>query len=376
MPEILKKIFRYFRYKNERKKVFREFKIRRNQNELFKHEVNQSTKKLILFLVDGASWFTGKDEISGGILSIASIYKETLKLKKLHDSDVIMCTMPEARHLLQKHTQFPNDINVYRFNQLKSFKQVENLIVHIPEYRFKQNLVSSISNIFDYITPEKIHLNILNQRIDIMPPVEVVQDIKKQGYKITQTTAHEQYSTQQLRDKYNIPLHKFSVYATPNRYPFSSYQEKENLILVSPDPSSERETVLKNIQKTMPDHKIVVIQNMPYTKYLSLIKKAKFMITFGEGLDFYFVETVFSGGISFAVYNENFFTSNFHGLKGLFQSEPIMSKEIGEMMKQFNNGNKYQKINQKQFSPCQELYNDREYHENLMNFYKNNYLFP
>ncbi|MCT4645612.1 MAG: hypothetical protein N4A74_11555 [Carboxylicivirga sp.] len=327
-------------------------------------------------MVDGANWFTGKDTISGGILSIASIYEESVKLKHIHKADGIMVTQPSA-HLLLTHTQFPNDINVFRFEQLKRFKKLSNVLIHIPEYLFNKNLIQKLENSINYLKPDSIHLNILNQSIHLMPTPDSIIEILDKGFKITQTTAHEQYTNKTNRDLYRIPLHKLSVYATPERYNFRSRDEKEDLILLSPDVVELKQEIIAKLKQELPQFKIVIIQDITYLEYLNLIEKAKYMITFGEGLDFYFIETVFSGGVSYACYNEQFFTKDFESLYGVYGSYKIMLENVINNINELElNISQYNDSNTKQFNACHNIYNEVFYKENLSNFYKNNYLFP
>ncbi len=376
LPGWSKNIIRFIVYKNQRQKVFREPHIRKSQNELLRKDYNLKTEKLIVFIVNGADWFTGKDRISGGILSIASIYEETEKLIDIHGSKVIMVTAPNA-HLLLKHTQFPNEINVYRFGQLKKFKNITNILFHIPEYMFQNELIKKISDSFKHLSNHNIHLNILNQRIDIMPDTKIINDVKKEGYQLSQTTAHERYSTPEVRAKFGIPLHKLSVYATPERYEFVDFEKKENLILISPDEVLKKPVILKKLTTELTSFKILVIRDITYLKYLSLVKKAKYMVTFGEGLDFYFIETVFSGGISFAVYNEEFFTEDFKGDSCIFNSYSVMEDKIVDQIKSFENSiTEYEKKNKEQFDNCYTIYNEKYYKKNLADFYNGKYLYP
>lgn len=372
---LLKPALRLIYYQNERKKILREIKIRKNQNKLIK-ELDKTSSQLIVFVVDGTNWFTGKDNISGGILSIASIYEETCKLKHIHGCEVIMVTHPKA-HLLLKHTQFPNEITVFRFQQLLRFDRLKKVIVHIPEYQFNAALIAHITNKFPHLPPQAIHLNILNQRIDIMPEVSIISKVLEQGFTVTQTTAHEQYSTKEIRDKYGIPLHKLSVYATPERYQCTPFECKESVILVSPDRDDLKAEILVKIKTELPGFKVQVINGITYMDYLKLIAKAKYMITLGEGLDFYFIETVFSGGISFAVYNQEFFTSDFEHLPAVFNNSNGMLENITQQIRNLEKDLAlYQSVNKQQFDACHKIYNGKDYQENLINFYKKNYLFP
>ncbi|MBI9062171.1 MAG: hypothetical protein JEZ14_09285 [Marinilabiliaceae bacterium] len=370
IPQSLKPLLRFLYYKNEREKVFREIKIRRQQNNILSTYQLNSIENLIVFLCEGTNWFTGKDDISGGILSIASIYEETRKLTSIHNSFVIMATHPDA-HLLFKHTQFPNDIPVFRFSQLKLFRNLKSVMIHVPEYQFNKNLTDRFKSTFQYLCVKNIHINILNQRIDIMPSPSIINSISKEGFYITQTTAHEQYSTLKNRQKYGIPLHKLSVYATPERYAFNKLERKENLILVSPDEVEHKKSILQKLKEELPYYTIRIINGISYMEYLELVSKAKFTITFGEGLDFYFIETIYSGGISFAKYNREFFTADFEKLEGIFDTYEDMHQKICAVIKQLDESEQmYKATNKKQFNACHKIYNAKFYNENLVRFYR------
>jgi len=373
--EFLKNILRFFYYKNQRKKVFREQKIRKRQNKLIIENYSKDIENLIVFMVDGADWFTGKDNISGGIMSIASIYEESEKLKKIHNSNVIMITHKTA-HLLLKHTQFPNNIFVFRYKQLiKYFQNLKKVIIHVPEY-----LVPTINKQFAadslYFTKiPDLQINILNQRIDIMPDVSETEKLKQVTRNITQTTAHENYTTLELRNKYNIPVHKLSVFGSPEKYKFTDFEQKENLLIVSPDEKPEKSRIIHKIKSEIPDLKIIIIKNLTYTEYLNTISKAKFTLTFGEGLDFYFIETVFSGGIGFAVYNEDFFTKEFKELPFIYKNYIDLEDLIVKDFLNLKNKDLFEDTNKQQFKQCSKLYKYNEYLENIEKFYKKEYTF-
>jgi hypothetical protein len=373
LSEPLKKIIRFVYYRNERKKVFREIKIRRRQNELLLKQFEPTCKNLIVFFVHGADWFTGEDSISGGILSIASIYEETKKLEPEHHCKVIMVTYEDA-HLLLEHTKFPNEIMVYRFDQLfLFFKQLDKLIIHVADYLAlsvgkslleKRNFLSKIPD---------LQFNVLNQNIRLMPQPEEISFLKNITSKVTQTTAHEQYATQEMRVKYDMPLHLLSVFGSPEKYKRIEFEKKENLIIVSPDEMPLKESILNKIRNQLPDFKIVIIKDMPYKTYLDYVSKAKFAITFGEGLDFYFIETIFSGGVGIAGYNTDFFTEPFSSLDGLFVSYSDMENRIIDFLKKYNLSNYFKEANQKQFDEVSKIYKYKEYVENIRKFYRREY---
>ena len=373
IPDFLKNIIRFIYYKNQRRKFFRELKIKKQQNSLIKEKYSSKTEKLIVFIVDGANWFTGRDTISGGILSIASIYDETKKIKSVHNSDVIMVTHKNA-NLILKHTKFDNNITVFRLEQIFShFINLRKILFHVPEY-----LVPTINIQFEQETAflssiDNLKINILNQNILLMPSVDEVSKLKKHTSHVSQTTAHDNYSTKEIREKYGIPLHKLSVFGSPEKYKQISFNKKENLMIVSPDQAPQKQQILNKITQQIPNLKIQIIKNLTYSEYLGTISKAKFALTFGEGLDFYFLETVFSGGIGFAVYNNDFFTKEFKNLAQVYSSYKHMEEQICKDLLSLQESLIFEETNKSQYKLCKNIYKYNEYVKNIESFYNGNF---
>jgi hypothetical protein len=372
----LKQVFRFLYYKHERRKVFREARIRRLQNELIKKQYNPESKKLIIFFVPGADIFTGRDNISGGVLSIASLYNETKKLRQVHEAEVIMCTFP-GQPLLLKHLNFENDITVFRPGLvLKFFRKVEKVILHVPEL-FANNMMSyfnaaerkRLQNV------QSLHINILNQNVRLMPAPASIQALKPFAANVTITTAHNKYCTPELRSFYGVPLHHYSTFASPENYTFTSYRDKANLLLLSPDDPKKNEQVQQLLKKELPDLEVRVIKNLKYEEYKSLISRAKWSITFGEGLDFYFIEPVFSGAISFAIYNELFFTPPFKDVKTVYNSYSDLLVGLPNLLKTLEEESRYNQQQKMEFELCADLYSYQRYQDNIRRFYIGDYTF-
>jgi hypothetical protein len=373
LPDFIRSVIRFLYYKNERRKVFSNFHVRKEQNLRIKL-LSSKTKNLIIFIVPGADWFSGKDKISGGILSISSIFEETAKLNKIHGAEAIMCTLP-GEFLLMRHTMFPNEIDVFRFKQIRYyFRSVEKILFHVPEYMvptFKKSWGKEKKK-FNGVY---VHVNILNQRIDIMPTPAQITDLGKLVDKMTQTTAHENYTTEETREKYGIPVHKLSVFGSPERYKHLDFKYKNPFITFSPDPHKGKESLIHLIEKQFPQFTIREVRNLAYIEYLSWIADTKFTITLGEGLDFYFIETVFSGGVAFALDKGDFFTKDFNGVPGIFKSIDDMLNQLPDCIAQLNDPVVYRQWNDQQFKACAKLYKYREYVENLKKFYCEEYTF-
>ncbi|RDE36475.1 glycosyltransferase [Parageobacillus thermoglucosidasius] len=338
--------------------------------ETLKNKYNSNEKKLIIFFVPGA------DIITGGILSIYSIYEETKKLKHIHNCETIMCTLPNDTILL-KNTNFKNDVPIYPFELVMSyFKQLEKCIIHIPECYtdfFLDNILDRDKETLKQVS--ELQINLLIQNIDLAPSRDTIAKLFDYTRDVTCTTAHKQYSTREYRENFGIPLHYLSVWVSQEQYKFKNYEDKENLMVVSPDPHPLKEEILNRIKERFPSLEIFIIRNLKYEEYKDIISRAKWALTFGEGLDGYFVETVFSGGISFAVYNSNFFTSEFKYLKTVYKDYIDLLNKICRDIESLDNKKEFKKYHEQQLDIVKDLYSYDTYVRNVTSFYKKQYTF-
>ena len=375
IPEPIKPILRFLRYSNERKKVIREIGIRKQQNRLLKERYDASTRKLIIFGIHGSDWETGKDKVSGGIISIVSLCEESAGLKQMHGASTILCTFQD-QHLLVRHTQFDNNTDVFRWEQLADFfTGLEEVILHLPEYMCEYFLEYTREKEMEWLRTRKhFHINILNQNILLMPDSNIIGKLKGLAHKVTCTTAHQNYCSPYYREYFGIPIHKFSAWVSPEQYHFKQWREKENLLIVSPDEHPSKKEILKKLE-TVPGLTIQIIQNLTYTQFKEVIGRAKWGLTFGEGMDGYIIEPIFSGSIGFAVYNEHFFTPDFAGLKTIYPSYDILEKKIIGDMQILDDEHSYKIYQKEQFDLCASYYSKEQYRKNIAAFYKGEYTF-
>jgi hypothetical protein len=325
-------------------------------------------KRLIVFLSPGF------DSPTGGIWSIAGIYRETAAISDLHGAKVAMCTIPGDPPLL-KYTWFKNNNYLLDFETLLNrCSQLEYLQVHIPEYA-----VNRVSEWLAAHWPQlkkikEIHFNVLIQHIDIVQG----QNVKAltQFGKVTSTTAHEAYTNAETRQSVGVSLHRLSCCNGPERYRISPYNEKRPLLMVSHDPHPLKETVLGEINKALPALKIQVIQNISFEDYLEVAQHTKWSLTFGEGLDSYFSDPVFSGGVSFAVYNERFFTPAFANLETVYPSWDVLREKITTDLQRLDEPVAYERCWRQAWNILNGLYSTERFRENLRQFYRGEYTFP
>lgn len=364
-------------YFNELKRIgprsllvfLKRYGIMLSQNKLLEEEYAPKTEKLIVFLTPGF------DIVNGGILSISNIHEETKRLEHSHGAKTIMCVMP-GDSLLLRYTQFKNQNYIFRFSQVLSyFKNLQSLMIHIPEYgvyQFLNNLTYR-----DYLRLRKIkdvHINIMLQNIELLSPMQYIKRLKQFG-NLTCTTAHEKYATLEQREKLGFPLHRLSWFLSPEKYARKNYAEKENLMIVSPDSHPRKLEILSAIAAKLPRLKIQIIENLTYEEYKNVISRAKWALTFGEGLDGYFVETIFSGGISFSVYNRKFFTNDFQSLRTVYDNYDLLMEKICSDIEKLDNKITYTDYQGKQYTVCCNHFNYLEYIKNIKLFYEGRYTY-
>lgn len=374
LPQIVTEPLRFIRDSDHRRRIIREASIRREQDRSITRYDNQ-TRKLIVFLIGGPEP-SGKEKISGGIMSIVSLCEESAELKTVTDAEVIMCTM---RHepLIFHHRQFANKTEVFRFAQLAEyFPHLEEVIFHLPEYNCQYFLDHLLDKDRKWLAGLRtLHINILNQNILLMPTAATIASLKQTATRITVTTAHQRYCNPKYRQQYGVSLHKLSVWISPEKYRFTGYAEKENLIVVSPDSRPLKEKVLEKLT-SIEGLSIQVIQGLTYEQYKETIARAKWTLTFGEGLDAYIIEPIFSGAIGFAVYNEDFFTPDFKGLPTIYGSYETLLDTIVADIRRLDHQESFNACQRQQFDLCASYYSFEEYRRNILKFYKGEYTLP
>lgn len=372
LPHWLKKALRFLRYGDERRRFFRELRIKKEQN-LNLNKFEWDANNLIVFFVPGAER-TGKETIAGGVISLVSLCEETARLEAIHKSITLACTFPRA-FLLLKHVNFDNSTWIYRFEQIcHHFKNVKRIIIHLPEFgveHFRSALFESEIKWLKKIG--HVHINIINANILLMPPPRIVNEVSTLATKTTITAAHSKYCNPYYRNLYGVPLHKFSAWISPEQYIFKSYDSKENLMVVSPDASPFRDVILRILEGK--GLKTFVLQNLTYIQFKEVIGRAKWALTFGEGLDGYILEPVFSGAFGFAVYNEHFFTEDYKSMKGIYMSYEDMAQKIISDIDLTDKAEVFATFQREQYDLCAKHYSYSAYQENIRNFYLENYTY-
>jgi len=373
--QVVKQLGKWILRPAERKRAKREAKVRRDQDKFLAERYPASARKLILFFLDSADLHTGKELVSGGLLSIHSIFEETLRLKEWHCAEALLCTVKGA-YIFFEFSTFNSDRRVLRYEQLaKYFSAAEEIIAHVPEFIVEYFLGQLQQGRLKYLTSRKLHINILNQNIRLMPSPEIVAQLRPYAGTLTQTTAHERYANVHKRNQYGIPLHHFSTFIAPERYTFRRYEEKKKRIAFSPDDPEKNAIVIEKLRRELPEYEIVVIGGMTYEQFKEFISRTKFTFTFGEGLDGYYCETVLTGGICFAVFNEEFFTPDFATLETVHKSFEALVDGCVEQIRNMDATERFAGPNRRQFELLTDHYKFSTYQDNIRKFYLGEYTF-
>ena len=327
-------------------------------------------KRLIAFLTPGC------DSPAGGVLSIAALYRETKTMGDIHRARVALCPVPGDPYI-PKYTWFENkdymlDLNVV----LERCGRLDYLLLHVPEYACGQ--------VADWLDTEaggrareaaELHINVLVQNIDLL----VVEDLRrlKAFGRVTCTTNHESYSDAATRERLGVTMHRLSVGIYRQEFfRRADYKDKEPILVVSHDEHPLKEQVLGRLARELPSLRIQVVRGLTYEEYKSLIRRAKWTLTFGEGLDGYYIESVFSGGVPFAVYNERFFTPDFAGLETVYPSWEALEESMAADIRRLDEPSAYKEAWRRVYELLDEIYDTEQFRENLRTFYRGEYTFP
>ena len=319
-------------------------------------------KRFVLFLVPG------RDVVNGGIRSICSIAFETKKLLSHDGISVAICTAYGEPRML-RYTKFDNDFEILAFVDLLSrFPRHSEILIHVPEM-FVQRFVAD--KMFVYRTRPDLNwrFNILLQNIDLIPPRQAVDLMQTLG-RTTATIAHKAYATTETSRRLGCPIHYLSWWVCPEEFERVGYSDKQQLIIISPDPHTAKREIVHRISEALPDCKIIEIRNMPYHEFKNLIKYAKFSFTFGEGLDGYFIEEIFSGGVGMAIFNERFFTTEYRNLDGVFQDGDDAIMKVAQFLKATDNRDRYRIVTERQYGVLAKDFVREEYVQNIGEFYR------
>lgn len=308
-------------------------------------------------------------------MSIFSQCKESRRFSHLHNSDVVVCVYP-GFETYRRNDLFKNSEKIYSFEEIiRSWVKPKRLLLQMPENSI--NVIMSALNTSKYAEyveqVNHVHVNVMTQNIELIKPVPEFANLFLLSPYVTQTTAHKKYATQELSNNYHTPVHHLSVFNDKSQYDVVPFENKEDLIVYSPDHHPLKEKIIEKIESSE-KYKTQEIRGLTYDKYKKLVGRAKFCLTFGEGFDGYFIESYFSGSIGLSVYNDRFFPEeSFKKLPSVSDSYESMLKSLDQTLALLDNPKAYNECVADALEKIDRANNEVDYLKKMERFYKKDY---
>lgn len=340
------------------------------QDNRISSEFDKDTRKLIVYLVPDF------DQICGGMMCITNYLNDIKDQPEVKEYSLMLATIPSPNTFID-YTKFDAHAHVYRFEQIrKYFTNLDTLLLHIPEYQFINFLYNISPNDLAWLNNlEHVTVNIMNQNQELMPDPVFVNMLRKIVPQMTMTCAHRRYCNENLRSTYNMPLH-FIPADKKIDFLYYPYEKKENLLVLSPDLHPAKDEIVATIEKQFDGIKIVVVENMAFKDYLELIARAKWVLSLGEGFDGYVIESIFSGTISFTLYNDIFFDNDFIPWPNMYENSNRMIETLALRMKELDSPERYNLFLKRLQALCNDEFASHGYVQQLKLYYSGNYTLP
>ncbi|MCR2831980.1 hypothetical protein NR402_17175 [Acidithiobacillus ferrooxidans] len=328
------------------------------QNKTFPLDAEMAEKVMVILIPE-------HNEMSGGIYSFFSIAKAAYMLRHKHDYRVLLMTRPnphDETYLRQRN--FRNSEDVFRFEQIVRCRKAKAIYLHIPEYMTSSFVDLLDERTYNYLrSRERLYVNILNQKVDIMPKKEAFEELRTLADELTQSVAHHAYFGQKFAARYDTPMLLLPAYTDLSEYKPIPFEEKDKLIIYSPDDANYRDAVLEALAKGLPDYTLREIRGITFDRYMDLATRCRFSITFGEGFDGYLAQPIHQSGVGFAVYNDEFFPSKeLANYCNIFVSGEAMVSDIVDRVRTLERDPElYRRTNQAMIDVYDKLYSREDY---------------
>ena len=327
----------------------------------------KEAKSAIIFLVPT------KNVVNGGVISIFNLCRLSRDVAK--NRVVLIATYP-GKFTYHKNDKFKNDEQVYRFSQIVKYgKGLEELIIHVPEYYSEQFYSDlSVSEKKFLKSVRKLQINIMNQNLLCMPTVCYLKKLYKLTDNVTQTTGFKRYSTQEICNKFQMPLYYVSpLNNLENACVKKEFGEKKKIILYSPDSQPLKPNILEHLKDNLPDFEFRMVEDLTYEEFLEAVSEAMFCVSFGEGFDGYYIPPYYSKSIGVAVYNDIFFPNpEIKSLPFVYKTYDDLRKKLpGDIKNVCGNKGEYERISESSFAYIKQHAGNKEVTvSGLEKFYK------
>lgn len=325
----------------------------------------ENAKKAIVFLVPP------EQSVTGGIMSIFYYCQFSRELNP--DASCFLSTYP-GKMTYAANNKFKNNEKIYRFSQLVEHgKNIENLILHLPEYYSKNFYENMNEKELEYIKSiPKLKINILDQNIDIMPEMDEVSRLLDLTSDISHSCGFKRSVTQEICDRYNMPLYGLPSYINLENCTKKDFEYKKNIILYSNDINPMKGKIIDCLKRELKNFEIIEIQGLAYQEFLDLISESLFCISFGEGFDGYYIQPYYAKSIGITVYNDTFFLNKeIRNLPFVYESyEEMYEKVVDDIKDTYKNKERFEAISETTYTYLKNKINlKNETLTGLTNFY-------
>ncbi|WP_047049295.1 rhamnan synthesis F family protein [Vibrio mexicanus] len=318
-----------------------------------------------------------KDVIGGGMLSINrflkhtdSYFKDSLDSK----SKVCLSGLPLANPAID-YSKFESHLPMVEFDYLVEGTDPKLATIFLPEC-FAVDFFNDLSNRQKkWLIKRKVKVVIMNQNNDLMPTKDELfsTEINKIATEVIITTAHKSYCNQREASKYTLPIKQLTPFLPEMNK--TSLREKNKVIMCSPDVLRDdvdgitSNTVFSLLKESLPDYKVIIVRDMTLEKYLELASNCAFSITFGEGMDGYFIEPVLAGAVSFAVFNNSFFPPEFECSSTVYSSwKSLLQNIVNQIRALESDESMYERVSLELSDKLGRNYSNKKSTEELRDF--------
>lgn len=307
-----------------------------SRQHFFASDLRNSRRDKIVFIVPN------DDIINGGVMSIVNMYNTARRF--FPEKDVCLAVVSRYQSF-SRYSKVECDaeiINIRYFLRVW-LRHGDRILFHVFE--------GGCNAFFDMLKEMNLLkdmkgciLNILNQNQELMPDEKLLTEYAPYFDQVSMTLAFKENEALVYPYLTISPMHVGAIFegAVAEPVPFA---KKEDLCVISADPHPDKEL----IKLMLREEGIEVFDDypIPYPQFVKLQQRAKWTVSFGEGLDGYTGGEFRNGGIGFGVFQPNF-THDYIDAENLppflFRSYEEMKEKLIPTLRSFNQEDVFDKV--------------------------------
>lgn len=311
--------------------------------------------------------------VTGGYVSILQLLDETHRIGLALGFDTHACDVP-GEHSGARIPSIANSWTLTSIAEVSdAYRDARTVWIHVPSHMDDQFVRGLLDWRAMFSPTSRVIVNILNQHIQMCPSPEALLALRRAGVEVTMTTAHKVYATLDWARHFGVPLHHISTWLSRERYAFARRAPKDDRVIFSNDNLAANDEVIASLPSGVQHRRI---HDMTYDQYLRVLFRSKWSVTFGEGLDAYFIEMAMSGGVPLAVFNEHFFTPDFADLPNVFPGPVRLVRQAPRLIAEMRaDPSLLDDINRRTMERLDAQYDIGDHRDRLTRFYLGDYDF-